>query len=75
MLARREFLASAVGFATGASLLESCSEKSRDRYDDVVAQTWRHTALSGQLESHASLRTRPVPVRAIPYVRNDGFVQ
>jgi hypothetical protein len=43
MLVRREFLASAVGFAVGASLLESCSDKSRDRYDGVVAQTWRQT--------------------------------
>src|SRR5579859_6334017 len=43
MLARREFLASAVGFAASASLLESCSDQSRDRYDDVVAHTWRHT--------------------------------
>lgn len=43
MLARREFLTSAVGFTAGASLLESCSDRNRGRYDDVVAETWRPT--------------------------------
>jgi hypothetical protein len=43
VLVRREFLKSAAGFTVGASLLESCSDMSRDRYDDAVAHTWRHT--------------------------------
>jgi hypothetical protein len=43
MIERRDFLIRGAGFVAGTTVLESCSDGSREHYADVTAKTWRHT--------------------------------